>query len=111
MDRAHRLGQDRAVHVYRLITRSSIEESLLGLQVFKMLVADTVVDPANSDLRAMQTERILDSLAAKGSGGAVPEDNPNRRHTLAEITAKLDEMWGTDQYAEFNASRFAQLLS
>ncbi len=30
MDRAHRLGQRRVVHVYRLITKGTIEEKILG---------------------------------------------------------------------------------
>ena len=32
MDRAHRLGQTRAVHVYRLLTRGTLEERIMGLQ-------------------------------------------------------------------------------
>jgi TATA-binding protein-associated factor len=35
MDRAHRLGQTRTVNVYRLILRSTIEESIMNLQRFK----------------------------------------------------------------------------
>ena len=35
MDRAHRLGQKRVVNVYRLITRGTLEESIMGLQNFK----------------------------------------------------------------------------
>jgi TATA-binding protein-associated factor len=31
MDRAHRLGQTRTVNVYRLILRSTIEESIMNL--------------------------------------------------------------------------------
>lgn len=30
MDRAHRIGQTRTVSVYRLITRNTIEEKILG---------------------------------------------------------------------------------
>ena len=33
MDRAHRLGQKRAVNVYRLLTRGTLEERIMGLQV------------------------------------------------------------------------------
>jgi hypothetical protein len=33
MDRAHRLGQRRTVHVYRLLMRDTLEERVLGLQV------------------------------------------------------------------------------
>ena len=30
MDRAHRIGQKRVVNVYRLITRGTIEEKIMG---------------------------------------------------------------------------------
>ena len=36
MDRAHRIGQKKVVNVYRLITRNTVEEKILGLQKFKL---------------------------------------------------------------------------
>ena len=32
MDRAHRLGQKKVVNVYRLITKDTLEEKIMGLQ-------------------------------------------------------------------------------
>lgn len=32
MDRAHRIGQKKVVNVYRLITRNTLEEKIMGLQ-------------------------------------------------------------------------------
>lgn len=32
MDRAHRIGQKRVVNVYRLITRGTLEEKIMGYQ-------------------------------------------------------------------------------
>lgn len=43
MDRAHRIGQKKVVNVYRLITRKSLEEKIMGLQKFKLMTANTVV--------------------------------------------------------------------
>eukprot|EP00198_Chlamydomonas_reinhardtii_P002616 XP_001691952.1 SNF2 superfamily protein [Chlamydomonas reinhardtii] len=40
MDRAHRLGQRRTVNVYRILTRGTLEERVLGLQQFKKDVAE-----------------------------------------------------------------------
>ena len=44
MDRAHRLGQKQTVNVYRLLMRDSIEERVLGLQRFKIDVANAVIN-------------------------------------------------------------------
>lgn len=38
MDRAHRLGQKRTVNVYRLLTRGTLEERIMGLQVYYSLL-------------------------------------------------------------------------
>ena len=43
-DRAHRIGQKRDVHVYRLITAGSIEEAILRLQQRKKVLGDSVLD-------------------------------------------------------------------
>ena len=41
MDRAHRIGQKKVVNVYRLITRNTVEEKILGLQKFKLKTANS----------------------------------------------------------------------
>lgn len=43
-DRAHRIGQDKAVFVYKLITRGTVEEKILGLQARKKELADSLFD-------------------------------------------------------------------
>ena len=43
-DRAHRIGQERPVTVYRLITRDTIEESIVKLHVKKRRIAETLLD-------------------------------------------------------------------
>lgn len=60
MDRAHRIGQRRVVNVYRLITRGTLEEKIMSLQEFKMKVANSVITMANSHLRSMGTNQLLD---------------------------------------------------
>jgi len=43
-DRAHRIGQDKAVFVYKLITRGTVEEKILGMQARKKELADSLFD-------------------------------------------------------------------
>merc|ERR1719242_2812124 len=62
MDRAHRIGQKKVVNVYRLITRNTVEEKILGLQKFKLKTANTVISTENSDIGSMQTKAVLDNL-------------------------------------------------
>ena len=63
MDRAHRLGQKRTVNVYRLLTRGTLEERIMGLQRFKLDVASAVVNTDNASLGSMGTSQILDLFA------------------------------------------------
>ena len=61
MDRAHRLGQKKnVVNVYRLITKNTLEEKIMGLQKFKMNIASTIVNQQNSGLASMDTNQLLD---------------------------------------------------
>ncbi len=39
IDRAHRIGQKRVVTVYRLITKNTLEQTIMGIQKFKTNIA------------------------------------------------------------------------
>uniref|UniRef100_A0A182VQT4 TATA-binding protein-associated factor 172 n=1 Tax=Anopheles minimus TaxID=112268 RepID=A0A182VQT4_9DIPT len=69
MDRAHRIGQKKVVNVYRLITRKSLEEKIMGLQKFKLLTANTVVSDENASMDTMGTEQLLDLFTLADDGG------------------------------------------
>ncbi|NBB11621.1 DEAD/DEAH box helicase [Pseudomonas sp. SLFW] len=43
-DRAHRMGQQRPVTIYRLVTENSIEEQIVGLHGHKRDLADSLLD-------------------------------------------------------------------
>ncbi len=77
MDRAHRIGQKKVVNVYRLITRHTIEEKIMGLQEFKVKTANVVISADNASLQSMATERIFDLFSLdpnKDAGGEEAAD-------------------------------------
>ncbi|MDH3521016.1 MAG: SWF/SNF helicase family protein, partial [Myxococcales bacterium] len=45
-DRAHRIGQERPVMVYRLVAQDTVEERILALQQRKRALADAALDAA-----------------------------------------------------------------
>jgi SNF2 family DNA or RNA helicase len=56
MDRAHRIGQDKPVFVYRLVAKGTVEEKIVALQAKKQALADALFEPANE----AKTTDILD---------------------------------------------------
>lgn len=63
MDRAHRLGQRKAVTVYRLLTKGTLEEYIMNLQQFKKDVAGSVVNADNVAMDTMDTGAVLDLMS------------------------------------------------
>ena len=46
-DRAHRIGQDKPVMVYRLVAMDTVEERILALQASKRALADAALGDAD----------------------------------------------------------------
>ena len=61
MNRAHRIGQDKSVFVYRYITTNTIEEKIIRLQEKKSKLADTFIS-SNNPLKDLDIEQILDII-------------------------------------------------
>jgi SNF2 family DNA or RNA helicase len=58
-DRAHRIGQERPVTVYRLITRDSIEDSIVKMHASKRELAGALLD-AGDGIAGISTEQLLE---------------------------------------------------
>ncbi|NID06161.1 DEAD/DEAH box helicase [Luteibacter jiangsuensis] len=63
-DRAHRIGQDKPVFVYRLITAGTVEERIEELKARKAELADAVLEGGGSRERLSFDESDLDALLA-----------------------------------------------
>ncbi len=57
-DRAYRIGQEKVVQVFRLITRSTIEEKIQLLQKKKREMIDMVIKPGETMLQKLTKEEI-----------------------------------------------------
>ena len=112
MDRAHRLGQKRTVNVFRLLTKGTLEEKIMGLQRFKLDVANAVVNTDNMSLSAMDTGQMLELFTAdKGDKSGEKKDAGGENRAagaaaeavtggLKGALAGLEELWDENQYKE-----------
>ncbi|XP_075699358.1 TATA-binding protein-associated factor 172 isoform X2 [Rhinoderma darwinii] len=113
MDRAHRIGQKRVVNVYRLITRGTLEEKIMGLQKFKMSIANTVISQENSSLQSMGTDQLLDlfTLDKDGKSEKMETSAPGGKSSMKSILDNLGDLWNQEQYeTEFSLDNFMHSL-
>ncbi|KAG5421534.1 MOT1 [Candida metapsilosis] len=140
MDRAHRLGQKKVVNVYRLITKDTLEEKIMGLQKFKMNIASTIVNQQNAGLQSMDTNQLLDLFDVEDGGVKIEEGGNNDdtrvsgnanganlggdggNNVTEELTGgltgkaagavgELAELWDEQQYEdEYNLDNFIKTL-
>ncbi len=64
-DRAHRMGQNKKVMVYKLITKGTVEEKMLKLQDRKKEVFDAVIDSNSGSLSKVTWNDIQELLSVK----------------------------------------------
>uniref|UniRef100_A0AAQ5ZZH8 BTAF1 RNA polymerase II, B-TFIID transcription factor-associated n=1 Tax=Amphiprion ocellaris TaxID=80972 RepID=A0AAQ5ZZH8_AMPOC len=114
MDRAHRIGQKRVVNVYRLITRGTLEEKIMGLQKFKMSIANTIISQENTSLQSMGTDQLLNLFTLdKDDKGDRSEQPPSTsgKASMKSVLDGLGELWDQQQYdTEYNLDNFMHSL-
>ena len=99
MDRAHRIGQKKVVNVYRLIAQGTLEEGIMGLQRFKLKIANTVITEENLNLSRMSNQNMLSLFNS---------DKDSSKHTSTATTGRgaksmlenLQELWDESEYSE-----------
>ncbi len=63
-DRAHRIGQSRAVTVYRLVAEGTVEEKIMQLKARKREIADAVISDDSGALRGLSADDVDALLGA-----------------------------------------------
>merc|ERR1712048_776617 len=114
MDRAHRIGQKKVVNVYRLVARGTLEEKIMGLQKFKLNIANTVITQDNSSLHSMDTSQLLDLFTVdsgrddkKKKESAAANASASGNKSLKAIMEEMDELWDAKQYEnEYDLENF-----
>lgn len=125
MDRAHRIGQKKVVNVYRLITRGTLEEKIMGLQKFKLTIANTVITQENSSLNTMGTDQLLDLFTlgsdhrrgkadlveSPGQGLLMGGPSSSSRAGMKGVLENLPELWDSSKYdSEYDLGSFLSTL-
>ena len=64
-DRAHRIGQNKPVFIYKLVASDTVEEKIMAMQAQKKLLADQTINNTESgSIQNLTAEDILDLFTA-----------------------------------------------
>ena len=65
-DRAHRIGQDKPVFVYKLVASDTVEQKIMAMQAHKRVLADRTVDAGGTAaLESLTADDILGPVRAR----------------------------------------------
>jgi superfamily II DNA or RNA helicase len=84
-DRAHRIGQDKPVTVYRLVSSGTIEETILSLHDQKRDLVAGILEGADAAARLSTRELLQLVRAGEGPEGPIAVDDPDDRTGEEEV--------------------------
>ncbi len=64
-DRAHRIGQDKPVSVYKLIAKDTIEDRIVQLQESKRDLADSILSGEHASLASLSKDELMELVSGK----------------------------------------------
>ena len=67
MDRAHRIGQKKKVYVYRLITKSTVEEQILERQAIRLKLDQIVIQSGKVASQKALTKEEYEKILIHGA--------------------------------------------
>jgi len=104
IDRAHRIGQKNVLNVYRLIVKDTLEEQIMGIQRFKINVANSVINIDNSSIENVKQSNLLSLFSTiKQDDKGRPQEKKTANvayDKYSKILEGMDELWEEDQYAK-----------
>jgi SNF2 family DNA or RNA helicase len=59
IDRAHRIGQQKTVFTYKMISKNTVEEKILALQKSKLKLANNLINTEETFVKALTKDDIL----------------------------------------------------
>ena len=83
-DRAHRIGQTRDVHIYRLISASTIEENILKKANQKRLLGAVAIEDGNFTTAFFKKDNMAD-IFGKGVIQAPAKNTSPKHRTITKI--------------------------
>lgn len=101
IDRAHRLGQKNVLNVYRLITKNTLEEKIMGIQRFKTNLANAIVNIDNASIKNVEESRLPDLLEKVANLEKV-EPKVSQRLSKSFYSTLLKEMEEAIQYEDYS---------
>lgn len=85
----------------------------MGLQKFKLTIANTVISSDNSNLQTMATDQLLDlfSFGNKNETNNRSGDHFGSNSGIKNILENLPELWDSQQYdSEYDLTHFIKSL-